>query len=298
MSTDTLKVWIRAIRPFAYSGSLIPVVIGTIAAIGQADFNWPGFLLVFFGILILHTGANLISDYNDYINGIDTKESFGSSGVLVEKLIAPKKIKTAAKCLLLISALIAISLALLRGWPVIVFALTGILGGYFYTGKPLRLKYRGLGDPVIFILFGPLLVGGAYYIQTQAVLPAPFILSIPVGLMTTAILHANDIRDLVHDKAAGIKSFSMIIGEGFAKHVYVFLIAGAYLSVPLFVMTGILGYWSLACFVTLPLALRNIRSVKNAPGSREIIMLDKDTAKLAGQFGIVLILTILIDILI
>lgn len=293
MLTKKLRIWIRAVRPFSFTGSLIPVILGSVLAFTEDKFNIGYFFLSAIAIILLHAGVNLLSDHDDFVRKVDTKDSYGSSGILIENLLKLKDISKVGKCLLVIGVLIGLFLAYKKGLVVLLIGLIGALGGYSYTGRPLSLKYRGLGAPLVFLLFGPLMVIGSYYVQTQTVTFSALWVSIPVGLLTTAILHVNDIRDIVYDKKAGIKTLSILIGKNKSKKIYYGLIIFSYLSVLVMSLYNIVPYWSLICFVTAPSALKDIKKLYSSESESDIIALDKETAQLQGQLGVLLIVSIL-----
>lgn len=289
------KIWFRAIRPFSFTGSIIPVVLGAMLALEQKEFNIGYFVLSLIGIVMLHAGVNLLSDYDDFVNKVDTVDSSGSSGVIIENLLSPKEVSKVGKLLLVSGFAIGLFLFFSRGWLVLLLGIVGALGGYSYTGKPFALKYKGLGAPLVFLLFGPLIVIGSYYVQTQTITFSALFVSIPVGLLTTAILHANDIRDIVYDKKAGIKTLSIIIGKSNAEKLYCGLIICSYAAVLIMVFNKIIPYWSLACLITIPEAVKSMKKLYlKRDTSPDIVILDKITAQLHAQFGSVLILSILL----
>lgn len=295
MRNGKVKIWLRAIRPFSFTGSIIPVVLGAILALKQNEFNVIYSVLSLIGIMMLHAGVNLLSDHDDFVNKVDTIESSGSSGVIIENLLSLKAVLYVGKLLLISGFAIGLFLAFSRGWIVLLLGFIGAFGGYSYTGKPFALKYRGLGAPLVFLLFGPLLVIGSYYVQTQTITVAALFVSIPVGLLTTAILHANDIRDILHDRKAGIKTLSIIIGKSNAEKLYCGLIICSYAAVLLMAFYKIIPYWSLACLITVPGAVKVIKILyKKGETNPDIVMLDKMTAQLHAQFGSVLVLSVLL----
>jgi 1,4-dihydroxy-2-naphthoate octaprenyltransferase len=176
-----------------------------------------------------------------------------------------------------------------------MIGLFGIVLVYSYTGKPLRLKYKGLGLLITFIVFGPLAVLGSFYVQALTLSREALLISNPIGLLTTAILQANDLRDMQHDKLAGIKTLSIIIGKERGKLVYCGLIILPYVFLVAMIFLNMLPTWSLLVFSTLHRAKRNIK-VLNYTGANtaDIIELDKKTAQLQAQFGILLIASVLL----
>lgn len=295
MTTERLKLFIRASRPFSLTASAIPVALGGIFALKESKFSFIYFILSIVSIILLQASVNFLNDHDDFINNVDTKDSHGSSGVVVEGLLSLKEVYRSGMILLIIGCLIGLFLAYRRGAAILILGIIGAVCGYFYTGKPLKLKYRGLGAPIIFIIFGPLMTLGTYYLQMQEFTLQALLISIPTALLTTAILHANDIRDMEHDNRAGIKTLSIIIGNKNAQLVYSSLIMLAYVSLILMVIYKYFPYLSLICLLTVPAAIRNINKLRSSKGlSSNIAELDKDSGKLQGQFGILLILSILL----
>ncbi|ALB45853.1 1,4-dihydroxy-2-naphthoate octaprenyltransferase [Clostridium beijerinckii] len=292
MTIEKIKLFIRASRPFSLTASAIPVVLGGILALKEPNFNLVYFILSIIAIVFLQASVNLLNDHDDFINKVDTKESHSSSGVVVEGLLTLKEVYRSGILLLILGCLIGLFLAYNVGIMILILGIVGALCGYFYTGKPLMLKYRGLGAPLVFIIFGPLMTLGGYYLQMQEFTVQSFLISIPTALLTTAILHANDIRDINHDKKAGIKTLSISIGYKKAQKVYSSLIVLSYISLILMIIFKYIPYLSLICLLTVPAAIKNINKLRTAGDSgNHIAELDKESGKLQGQFGILLILS-------
>lgn len=286
-----VKIWLRSFRVFTLTGSVIPVILGSILARGTMGFNAAVFVMEVFTIAALQIAANLINDYDDFEKHVDTKESYNSSGVLVDGLLSGKQVKYAGCLLFMLGGLSGIYLIVYGGTVIFYLTITGLIGGYFYTRKPFEFKYRGLGIPLVFLLFGPFPVLGAYYIQTHSFSVQAMVLSILTGLLTTNILHANDIRDIPTDKKAGIKTLAIIAGEKRAKVIYCSFTLFAFLILLISVFTRTVPIISLVVFLSLPVALGNIRQVYSA-NKQEIINIDQKTAKLQAMFGILLIVSI------
>ncbi len=296
MTIKKFNLFIRASRPFSLTASVIPVVLGGILALKETNFNIEYFILSIIAIVFLQASVNLLNDHDDFINKVDTKESHSSSGVVVEGLLTLKEVYRSGITLLILGCLIGLLLAYNVGFMILILGIVGALCGYFYTGKPLMLKYRGLGAPLVFIIFGPLMTLGGYYLQMEKFTLQSFLISVPTALLTTAILHANDIRDIKHDKKAGIKTLSIIIGYKNAQLVYSSLIILSYISLVIMIFLKYIPYLSLICLLTVPAAIKNINKLRIGENSCEhIAELDKESGKLQGQFGILLILSILLS---
>lgn len=161
------KTWFRAIRPFSLTGSIIPVILGGVLGLEKNKFSFSYLILSIIAIVSLQIAVNLISDHDDYVNKVDTIGSYGSSGVILEGLLREKEVLKGGFIFLFIGAAIGLILVWLRGTELLILEIIGIILCYSYTGKPLSLKYRGLGTVIVFIVFGPLMAMGSYFIQVQ-----------------------------------------------------------------------------------------------------------------------------------
>lgn len=293
------SIWIQAFRPFAYSASVTPVILAAMLALvnKSGETAWFLFPVILISAVLFHTGANLVSEYFDFKNHVDKTDTFGSSRVLVEGLLQPKQVLNAGILVFGIGFILGLILVYFRGTDILILGLIGLIGGYFYTAKPFQFKYIALGDLLIFLLFGPLLVLGSYLGLTGEMNYNVLYVSIPVGFLVVAILHANNTRDIKFDKRAKIKTLAMLVGLKGAKIEYYFLIFGAFLSVILLIIFKILSPWSLIVFLSLPPALKNVKIISNveAENPSSIAMLDVLTAQHHMMFGLLLSIGILIS---
>lgn len=225
------KHWVRAVHPWVYPASIVPIFLGGVLALDDGFFNPFLFFLTLVGGVLIHSATNLFNDYFDFLNGLDTPYSYGSSRVLVEGLLSPGQILKGGIVTVLLVVPIALYLFMVRGPVLLLLGALGILAGYFYTARPVALKYRGVGVPAVFFLMGPIMVIGVYFVQTARFSPAVFLASLPVGCLVAAILYSNEYRDIDHDSSFGIINPSILLGRKRARFVYYFLVTSAYLLV-------------------------------------------------------------------
>lgn len=292
-----VSIWTQAVRPFSFTASMIPVILGAILTLSYpGDVAWQLFPLVVICSLLYHAGTNLISDYFDFQRGVDRNYTFGSSRVLVEGLLTPGQILAAAWILFGIATILGFILIAVRGLPMLILGVVGLLGGYLYTGRPIGYKYVALGDFLVFTLMGPLMVIGSYFTLTGAYNNTVLFVSLPIGFLVAAILHANNLRDISHDAQAGVKTLANLIGHKGAKVEYFFLVSAAYLSVLIMVFAKIVSPWSLLVFLSLPPALKNIKSIANSQPEKPkaIALIDVQTAQLHLLFGLLLTISIIV----
>jgi 1,4-dihydroxy-2-naphthoate octaprenyltransferase len=293
------SVYAQAVRTFSFPASMIPCLLGAMLAflINPAASAWWLMPFIVVSLILLHSASNVISDFDDYRLGVDGKETLGGSRVLVDDLIKPKEMFRFGVTLFALAVLIGIPIIYARGLSILLFGLIGIIGGFFYTGRPIGYKYIALGDFFIFIIYGPAIVSGTFYALTGTFSPVAVYTSIPLGLLIAGILQANNLRDISHDKNANIKTLATIFGEGFAKAEYLFLIIGAYVTVIILVATRILTPWSLLVLLSLPPAIKNMNSIRGitVDDTAKIAMLDAQTAQLTLMFGVLLSISVLIS---
>ncbi len=186
--------------------------------------------------------------------------------------------------------LLGLILVYYRGAPIFWLGVIGLLGGFFYTGKPIGYKYIALGDLLVFTLMGPLMVIGSYYVLTGTFHTHVLFVSLPIGFPVTAILHANNLRDIVHDTQANVRTLANLFGLKAAKIEYHLLVVAAYLSVVLMVVGGVVKPWVLIVFLSLPPAVKNMKTINGAQQNNEgaIALIDVQTAQHHFLFGILL----------
>ena len=279
------------VRPFSFTASVLPVSVGGAIALSQGRMHWPLFLAALLGALGLHIGTNVINEIYDVRHGIDSITSPRMSMAILKGRISERDAFIVAWSGFVLALLMGIFLLLHRGWPIVLLGLIGFVGGYFYTAPPFQYKYRALGLPLVFLLMGPLMVAGSYFAVTGTFDPNVLIVSLPVGLLVTAILHGNEWRDVAEDTRHGFTTFSAQVGRETAHWVYVMLILGAYVAVGLAVMVGALPTLALLTLFSLPLVAWILRDAeRGAEGHlRAIAMIDLTTARLHGAFGALLL---------
>jgi len=292
-----IKTWLIAVRPFAYSASVIPVVLGTVLAYLDGEFDPLLFALALIASVLLHTGTNLVNDSFDFVKGVDTPNSFGSSKMITGGVLSPKQVHRAGILCFCVATLIGLYLVITIGVTILVLGILGILGGYFYTAKPFQYKYHALGDFFVFFLMGPLMVWGSYFVQSQTYRLYPLIFSLPVGFLVAAILVSNNIRDIQHDSRVGIKTMSIMLGFKRARWEYLLLVLGAF-SVILFLAFSQFASPILLCvFLAFPTAYRILRCLMRTDEEKahELTAIDVQSAQLHLQVGGLMIIGLIVS---
>ena len=249
---EFLSAWLQAVRTFSFTASMVPVFIGGVLALSfSGPVAWHLFPLVVLCSLLFHSATNVVSDYFDYAKGVDRDYTFGGSRVIVEGLLSPNQVLVGRYLAFRRRRVARARPRGLSGLPILLLGFIGLAGGYFYTGRPVAYKYVALGDLLVFTLMGPLMVIGSYFVLTGTYEHRVLYVSLPVGFLVSAILHANNLRDIVHDSQARVKTVANVIGLMPAKFEYFALVGGAYLApLSLMVMAQILPPLSLIVFLS------------------------------------------------
>ena len=294
------KTWFIALRPWSFTAAAVPVTLGAVLAWHQGYFNGGLFVLTLLGGVLLQAGTNLINTYGDYISGVDTVESAVTCPQLVRNILKPRQMKTAGIIVFLLAALIGSYLVYLRGWPVLILGLIGVFAGYTYTLGPAPYKYSGLGSILVFFLMGPLMVIASYYVQAAAFSGQAILISLPIGFLVSAILHANDLRDIDFDCQAGIKTLALKLGRSKSYLVYYLLNIGAVFSLIILLITKVIPFTALLPLVLLPQVVNIFKNTWDSMNgsSQCLVMLEAGAAKFHFHFGLMFICGWLLDIFI
>lgn len=220
MARSQLQVWTLAARPKTLPAATAPVLIGTAMAHTGGGVHWPSAIAAMLGALLIQIGTNFANDYFDFKKGTDTGERLGPLRVTQSGLVTPEAMKRATTLVFALAILIGWYLVWRGGWPIVIIGLLSVLFGVLYTGGPYPLGYNGLGELFVLIFFGPVAVGGTYYVQTLDIDWAVIISGLAPGLFSVAILTVNNLRDLDSDCATGKRTLAVRFGRQFSLHEY------------------------------------------------------------------------------
>jgi 1,4-dihydroxy-2-naphthoate octaprenyltransferase len=264
--TSTWNAWLLAIRPRTLPAAAAGVLMGSALAWRDGFFRLDAVLVCLLVALLLQIGSNLANDVFDFQRGTDTPERLGPVRVTQAGLLTPSQVQAGMAVAFALAALLGLYLAWLGGWPILLLGIAAILSAIAYTGGPFPLGYYGLGDLFVFIFFGLASVAGTYYVQAGFVSAAAWWMSIPPGLMITAILVVNNLRDLENDRKAGKHTLAVFLGQEGTKAQYVVCMLAAYLLLPLAASLGVIPWLALLAWASLPLAIRATRVVLTQQG--------------------------------
>jgi len=258
--------WIENARYNALPQSLFPGIIACCLACNSDDFSLGYGIAAIFGVLFAHLSMNLLDDYFDYRNkGDEIRNNLAAAGFrariakcayLTSGQATEKQLITVSAIFASLALVVGVFIFLKQGIGILIFVLLAALLGVFYSGNPIRLAYRGLGELVVAIIFGPLLMGGVYYAACGHLQPTVWFVSLPVGLLVANVLYTHSIMDALPDEQVGKMTFARLLKTPRRKLIgsfgFIFL---PYLILLLGVLLQLVSMSFLLVFLTLPLAM-------------------------------------------
>ena len=268
--------------------AVAPVLVGTAMAIADGKFAlWPAAAAMAVALL-LQIGVNLANDYFDYIKGIDTRDRLGPPRVTQSGLIPARQVKTGILVVIILSTIPGLYLASVGGWPVILIGLFCFSAALAYSGGPFPLASHGLGDIFVFIFFGLVAVCGTYYVQALQLTPMVWLMGAIQGLLITAILVVNNLRDIQTDRRSGKRTLAVMIGERGSRIEYLLLLAIAYAIPFILWLGGVSSAWVILPLLSLPLAIYLARLIWKSSGGPVLNEALAHTAKLVLVYSLLL----------
>jgi 1,4-dihydroxy-2-naphthoate polyprenyltransferase len=254
-----------AARPRTLPAAVAPVLVGTALAATEGTFRPLSFVAAMLGAVFIQVGTNLSNDYSDARRGADTEDRLGPVRVTAGGLVPPRQVLVATYVAFGLAVLAGAYLIATAGWELLLVGAASILAGVLYTGGPRPYGYEGLGEVFVFLFFGVVAVTGSYFAQVERVTWEAFVLAVPVGLLASAILVVNNVRDLETDRRAGKRTLAVRLGRARTRTLYAVMVYGAFVCAPLPWLLGSdeLSPWLLLALLALPLAVPVVRIVRN-----------------------------------
>jgi 1,4-dihydroxy-2-naphthoate octaprenyltransferase len=258
-----VRIWLMAARVRTLPAAIAPVLVGTALAGYFGVFHPLRFAAALIGAMFIQIGTNLSNDYSDARRGADTEDRLGPVRVTAGGLVPPRQVLIATYLTFGVAVLAGAYLIAVAGWELLLVGAASILAGVLYTGGPRPYGYEGLGELFVFLFFGIVAVAGSYFVQVEHLDWEAFALAVPVGLIATGILVVNNVRDIDTDRRAGKRTLAVRLGRARTRILFAVIVYLAYLLTPVTWAFGPLGPWLLLPWLTLPLAARVVRVVRN-----------------------------------
>ena len=288
------QVWLLAARPPTLPAAVAPVLVGTAVAAIDGPFDIGLFLQVLAAAILIQIGVNFANDLSDFRRGADTPERLGPPRAVAMGWLTERQMLAGAITVFGSAAAIGVSLTIAAGWPILAAGAASCVAAVAYTGGPWPYGYHGLGDVVCFAFFGLVAVMGSGYVQSGELTWELAAAAIPVGCLVTAILVANNLRDIDTDRAAGKRTLAVMLGDRRTRWEYALLVAAAFGATLVFAAAGVLPRWTALALAALPLAVPLWRAVLGGAVGAELIVVLKRTAMLHLLVGALIALGALI----
>ena len=274
------KPWVMAARPRTLWAAVAPVMVGTGLAVGDHVFRPDALLATLVCALALQVAANFANDASDAHRGADPETRIGPTRVVAAGLLPARRVWAGVAVMFGIAALCGVYIASITSWGVIVIGVAALVATVTYTGGPSPYGYRGMGEASVFVFFGLVATVGSRYAH-DATLPAEaWWLAVPVGFTASAILVANNIRDIDTDSMVGKRTMAVILGRRRARAFFVALVGGAFAVAAVGALIGMTPRWSALALLATPLAVPLIRTIRSASDGPALIRVLEGTARL------------------
>jgi 1,4-dihydroxy-2-naphthoate octaprenyltransferase len=271
---DAVSRWLIITRASVFTMTLTSGLIGGLLALSpgaEGTANGIYFALALVGIVTAHAANNMINDYFDLESGVDTDDYVRSQYAphpVLSGLISKRGLLGAIALIQLVDLAILVYLAQARGAAVVVFALLGLFISVFYVAPPLKLKHHGLGEPGVFVVWGPLMIGGVYFVTTGTLPPWVLAASLPYAILVTSVLIGKHVDKHDVDAAKQIRTLPVILGEARSRVLNQGLVISFFALVAVLVLSGTLGAWVLLVFLSVPRLVQVLR-IYRAPRPTE-----------------------------
>jgi 1,4-dihydroxy-2-naphthoate polyprenyltransferase len=284
---STLRLWATGARPRTLPAAVAPVLVGTALAATEDVFRPLAFVAALVGSLFIQIGTNLSNDYSDARRGADADDRLGPVRVTAGGLLPPRTVLVGTYVAFGIAIAAGLYLAAVAGWQLLLVGGASILAGVLYTGGPRPYGYEGLGELFVFVFFGVVAVVGSYFVQTETLRWEAFALSVPVGLLSSAILVVNNVRDIDTDRRAGKRTLAVRLGRRRARRLFAAMVALAF-TPPVVVAVADEQPWLLLSLAALPLAAPLVRTVATRSDGPSLNGALAETGRLLGAVSLLL----------
>jgi 1,4-dihydroxy-2-naphthoate octaprenyltransferase len=290
-----LRLWIMAARPRTLPAALSPVIVGTAVAVAAIDSLRVGaFIAALLGSVFIQIGTNLANDYSDAKRGADAVDRLGPVRVTAAGLVAPRRVLAATWIAFGVAVAAGIYLAVIAGPVILAVGAASIVAAVLYTGGPRPYGYEGLGEVFVFVFFGLVAVNGSYFVQLERLDVLPAALSVLVGLLTSAILIVNNVRDMDTDRRAGKWTFAVRAGQRVARLTFEGSVAASYVLLPVALLVGDGSAWGMLALLSLPLAIGPIRALRHREDGASLNVALASTGRLLAAYSVLLSVGLLI----
>jgi len=255
-----LVTWFKAARVPFLVVSFLPCLLGGVLAYARGSFDALIFVLATVGIVMAHSAGDFVDDYFDFKKGnLGNKVQQFHDSPLIDGKVTLRQVIVATVLCLAVACAAGIVIFMKVGAPVLILTAAGLVAVFFYTSPPLKLNYRGFGETVLFLAFGPMIVFGVWYVLSGRVALEPLLVSLVPGVFTMNVGVVSNTFDYHDDVRSGKRTLSVRFGQAAAVRIIAVTTAIAYLSIVLGALFRVLPFWTLLVLATVPLAVHMLR---------------------------------------
>ncbi len=286
MSARSPRPWILAARPRTLWAAVAPVLAGSGLAVGDGVFRADAMVVALVCALAFQVAANLANDASDAHRGADPESRIGPTRVVAAGLLTSRQVWGGVWAMLALAGAGGLYLASITSWMVVGVGAVAILATVTYTGGPSPYGYRGLGEVSVFVFFGLGATVGSRYVHDGTASLEALCLAVPIGLTASAILVANNVRDIETDASAGKRTLAVTLGRERARVFYTALLVGAFALIAGTAISGLVPGWTALGLVALPLAFPLVATIRSRTDGPSLIRVLEGTARLHLLVGI------------
>lgn len=290
-----IRAWMMAARPATLWAAVAPVAVAGSLAVRDGVFEWVRFTVTLLAAIAIQIGVNFANDVADAAKGADTADRIGPTRAVAAGLITARQMWTGVVVAFGLAAAGGVYLIAVAGPVIAVIGVASIIAALGYTNGPNPYGYRGMGEAFVFVFFGLVATVGARFVFDRTAPIDAWLSGIVMGLLATAILLANNVRDIETDTTAGKETLVVKVGRTGGVAIYSAAVAGAYAVVLLAVASGWLPAWALLALITLPMAIPLLRIIRNEVTGPPLIAVLKGTARLQLLVGLLISSGVLLD---
>jgi 1,4-dihydroxy-2-naphthoate polyprenyltransferase len=288
-----LRLWLVASRPRTLPAAVAPVLVGTSLAATEGTFKPLRLACALIGSIFIQIGTNLANDYSDARRGADTEDRLGPVRVTAGGLMPPRQVLVGTYVAFGVAVAAGAYLIAVAGWQLLLVGAASIAAGVLYTGGPKPYGYEGLGELFVFLFFGVVAVAGSYFVQVERLEWEAFALSVPVGLLASAILVVNNVRDVDTDRRAGKRTLAVKLGREGARQLFEAMLLLSFVAPVAIWLAGGASAWILLALLSLPLAIPLRRTVATRTDGPSLNGALAGTGRLLAVFSLLIAIGVL-----
>ena len=266
-----MKPWLVAARPPTLLSSVAPVLVGGGLAIGDTAFRWDALIVTLVTAVLINVAVNFANDASDARRGADGPHRIGPPRAVASGMLTARQVWVGTAVALAFASVGGGYLAWIASWWILAVGFAAIVAALAYTGGPWPYGYHGLGEVFVFAFFGLAGVVGSRFVHDATLTEEAWLLAIPVGFLVTAILVANNVRDIDTDRTANKRTLAVILGRRRTRFLYATLVFAAFVLIAAYAAFTLTPPWTLLALIALPLAIPPVRTVTTQESGPELI---------------------------